>query len=248
MENVSVQDIVLATGGVLLSGDDGVMLNKIRLDSRQVETGDLFVPIIGEKVDAHKFLEQVAEKGAGAVLASEHKEKTEEMAETSCAWIAVDDTKKALQAVGRYLRKRLTLPIVGVTGSVGKTTSAAGVTSGAEVKPFTNGKVSFSETIRGGDVIKVTGLPTGAAYTITESGLDAGKYTTAWTLDGETLSTEKTLPTQTVGAADTALTVTNTRSSIAPTGLLLDAAPYGAMLALAAGSGLVFFRKRRRED
>ena len=125
-----------------------------------------------------------------------------------------------------------------------KTTSAAGVTSGAEVKPFTNGKVSFSETIRGGDVIKVTGLPTGAAYTITESGLDAGKYTTAWTLDGETLSTEKTLPTQTVGAADTALTVTNTRSSIAPTGLLLDAAPYGAMLALAAGSGLVFFRKR----
>ena len=129
-----------------------------------------------------------------------------------------------------------------------KTTSAAGVTSNAEVKPFTNGKVSFSETIRGGDVIKVTGLPTGAAYTITESGLDAGKYTTAWTLDGETLSTEKTLPTQTVGAADTALTVTNTRSSIAPTGLLLDAAPYGAMLALAAGSGLVFFRKRRRED
>ena len=129
-----------------------------------------------------------------------------------------------------------------------QTTSAAGVRSGAEVKPFTNGKVSFSETIRGGDVIEVTGLPTGAAYTITESGLDAEKYTTAWTLDGETLSTERALPTQTVGAADTALTVTNTRSSIAPTGLLLDAAPYGAMLALAAGSGLVFFRKRRRED
>ena len=129
-----------------------------------------------------------------------------------------------------------------------QTTSAAGVTSDAEVKPFTNGKVSFSETIRGGDVIEVTGLPTGAAYTITESGLDAEKYTTAWTLDGETLSTERALPTQTVGAADTALTVTNTRSSIAPTGLLLDAAPYGAMLALAAGSGLVFFRKRRRED
>lgn len=129
-----------------------------------------------------------------------------------------------------------------------QTTSAAGVTSNAEVKPFTNGKVSFSETIRGGDMIKVTGLPTGAAYTITESGLDAEKYTTAWTLDGETLSTERALPTQTVGAADTALTVTNTRSSIAPTGLLLDAAPYGAMLALAAGSGLVFFRKRRRED
>ena len=83
MENVSVQDIVRATGGVLLSGNGDTLLNKIRLDSRQVEAGDLFVPIIGEK----------------------------------------DYTKKALQAVGRYLRKRLTLPIVGVTGSVGKTTT-----------------------------------------------------------------------------------------------------------------------------
>ena len=123
MENVSVQDIIVATGGVLLSGNGGTMLNKIRLDSRQVESGDLFVPIIGEKVDAHKFLGQVAAKGAGAVLTSEHREKTAEMDETSCAWIAVDDTKKALQDVGRHLRKRLTLPIVGVTGSVGKTTT-----------------------------------------------------------------------------------------------------------------------------
>ena len=48
MENVSVQDIIVATGGVLLSGNGGTMLNKIRLDSRQVESGDLFVPIIGE--------------------------------------------------------------------------------------------------------------------------------------------------------------------------------------------------------
>ena len=123
MENVSVQDIVRATGGMLLYGNSDALLNKIRLDSRQVEAGDLFVPIIGEKVDAHRFLPQVAENGAGAVLTSEQNAKTEEMEKTSCAWIAVDDTKKALQAVGRYLRKRLTLPIVGVTGSVGKTTT-----------------------------------------------------------------------------------------------------------------------------
>ena len=98
MENVSVQDIVRATGGVLLSGNNDALLNKIRLDSRQVEAGDLFVPIIGEKVDAHRFLPQVAENGAGAVLTSEQNAKTEEMEKTSCAWIAVDDTKKALQA------------------------------------------------------------------------------------------------------------------------------------------------------
>ena len=49
-------------------------------------------------------------------------------------------------------------------------------------------------------------------------------------------------------AADTALTVTNTRNAATPTGLLLDVAPYGAMLALAAGSWAVFFRKRRHTD
>lgn len=65
----------------------------------------------------------VAEKGAGAVLTSEHKEKTEEMAGDLLCLDRCGDTKKALQAVGRYLRKRLTLPIVGVTGSVGKTTT-----------------------------------------------------------------------------------------------------------------------------
>ena len=85
MENVSVQDIVRATGGVLLSGNSDALLNKIRLDSRQVEAGDLFVPIIGEKVDAHRFLPQVAENGAGAVLTSEQNAKTEEMEKTSCA-------------------------------------------------------------------------------------------------------------------------------------------------------------------
>ena len=55
-----------------------------------------------------------------------------------------------------------------------------------------------------------------------------------------------TLAQRAMTAADTDITVTNTREATAPTGLLLDAAPYGAMLALAAGSGAVFFRKRRR--
>lgn len=105
MENVSVQDIVRATGGVLLSGNGDTLLNKIRLDSRQVEAGDLFVPIIGEKVDAHRFLPQVAENGAGAVLTSEQNAKTEEMEKTSCAWIAVDDTKKAAPGSGTLSQK-----------------------------------------------------------------------------------------------------------------------------------------------
>ncbi len=147
MEHVRVRDLVEATGGRLLGGDPDRELGKIRLDSRQVECGDLFVPIIGERVDGHRFIPQVIAAGAAAVLTSEHDAVPEtangcvagkaldeaagqsESGEGSAngtgsaAWIRVDDTKTALQDIGRYLRARLSLPLVGVTGSVGKTTT-----------------------------------------------------------------------------------------------------------------------------
>ena len=119
MEQVFVRDLVEATGGRLLAGNPDTAVMKIRLDSRQVEAGDLFVPIIGERVDGHRFIAQVIETGAAAVLTSEHEEAENQNA----AWIRVEDTKEALQNIGRYLRARLTLPLVGVTGSVGKTTT-----------------------------------------------------------------------------------------------------------------------------
>ena len=123
MEQVYVRDLVEATGGVLLSGNPDAEVSKIRLDSRQVEKGDLFVPIIGEKVDGHRFIPQVIAAGAAVVLTSEHNETEAKEADSDAAWIRVAETKNALQDIGRYLRARLTLPLVGVTGSVGKTTT-----------------------------------------------------------------------------------------------------------------------------
>lgn len=128
MEHVTGNDILEATGGRLLGGDPARKLKEIRLDSRDVKPGDLFVTLIGEQVDAHRFLPQVAAAGAGAVLLSDeaayqaYRERAGK-SENGTAWILVPDTKKALQDVGRFLRKRLTLPLVGVTGSVGKTTT-----------------------------------------------------------------------------------------------------------------------------
>lgn len=121
MEHVTVRDLVDATGGKLLAGNPDCEVKKIRLDSRQVEPGDLFVPIIGERVDGHKFIPQVIAAGAAVVLTSEHDEAP--VGECGAAYIRVDDTKSALQDIGRYLRGRLSLPLVGVTGSVGKTTT-----------------------------------------------------------------------------------------------------------------------------
>lgn len=135
MEHVTVGDLTAATGGVLLCGNPGTEVSHIKLDSRKVEPGDLFVPVIGEKVDAHTFIPQVIRAKAAAVFTSEHEAPPDGAADT--AFIRVADTRKALQDVGRYLRKRLTLPLVGVTGSVGKTTTremiAAALSAGYRV-------------------------------------------------------------------------------------------------------------------
>lgn len=119
MEYMKVREIIEASGGRLLCGSLDTPIAHISIDSRVMRGNDLFVPLIGEKVNAHRFLEQAILSGAAAVFTSEHREAPE----SDIAWIYVKDTKQALQDVGAYYRGRLKLPLVGVTGSVGKTTT-----------------------------------------------------------------------------------------------------------------------------
>ena len=123
MEGMTVYDLVTATGGTLLLGKGDSSVTGVAIDSREVKEGDLFVPLIGERIDAHKYIEAVLRQGAGAVLTSREPDESWKLAGGKGAVIQVEDTKKALQAIGSYYRDRLTLPLVGVTGSVGKTTT-----------------------------------------------------------------------------------------------------------------------------
>lgn len=117
MEQVTIRDIVKATGGKLLCGNPDKEITGFSIDSREGREDYLFVPIIGERVDAHRFIEG-ALKINGATLTSEHDEMEDEK-----PWIRVDDTVKAMQRIGTAYRNRLDLPVVAVTGSVGKTTT-----------------------------------------------------------------------------------------------------------------------------
>ena len=118
MVNMTVKEILSATGGRLLCGNENTVLEHISIDSRSMKGNDLFVPIIGEKQDAHRFIGQAFVNGATATLTSEH-----DAMDLAKPWIRVEDTKVALQAIGSYYRDRLKLPLVGITGSVGKTTT-----------------------------------------------------------------------------------------------------------------------------
>lgn len=118
MNNITVKDIIRATGGRLLCGDENIEITDICINSKEAKPGDLFVPIIGEKVDAHKFIENALEL-CSATLTSEHSE----IVIADKPYIQVKDTVKALQDIGVYIRNKFDIPIIGITGSVGKTTT-----------------------------------------------------------------------------------------------------------------------------
>ncbi len=160
MQDIKVKDLLEACGGTLLCGDPGTPVTGIGWDSRKMQDGDLFVPLKGEKADGHRFIAQALANGAAATLTGEHK--TEDAAvwadgkNAGKAWIAVPDTRKALQDIGRYYRGRLTLPLIGITGSVGKTTTkemvAAALSAGLRVYKTTgnlNSQIGVPATISG---------------------------------------------------------------------------------------------------
>lgn len=139
MENIKVKDVAAAVGGRLLSENGEAAVSAICIDSRKVEAHSLFVPLIGEKNDAHRFIMTALSQGASAVFTSEHEEDSLEFREgkrlyPEAAWIRVEDTRKALQDLGAYIRKRLDLPLVGITGSVGKTTTREMVAAALSAK------------------------------------------------------------------------------------------------------------------
>jgi UDP-N-acetylmuramoyl-tripeptide--D-alanyl-D-alanine ligase len=115
---MTVEEIASACGGRILAGSPEAFVTSVTTDSRQVKQGTLFVPIVGEKIDAHQFIGKALEAGASAVLTQEHH-----TAQCPGAWIAVEDTRTALQRIAAEWRKRFTGPIIGITGSVGKTTT-----------------------------------------------------------------------------------------------------------------------------
>lgn len=114
----TLQQLLPALSQATISADlaSDVSLSGLTTDSRRIAPGNLFVALRGDNFDAHDFLEQVASSGAAAVIAERVP------ANFALPAIIVPDTKQALAETGRYWRQQFTLPVIGVTGSNGKTT------------------------------------------------------------------------------------------------------------------------------
>ncbi len=121
MKELSLHQIAEWVDGALIQGTPAATVRGLSTDSRKVGAGDLFVALRGERLDAHKFLEDVAKAGASAMLVSSLPVATESY---GGGIIRVKDTLKALQTLAYYHRKASPgLFVVGVTGSNGKTST-----------------------------------------------------------------------------------------------------------------------------
>ena len=119
MKNMTLENIEKACGGRYIGTEAEKKTEALGvvIDSRQVESGYLFVAIPGEKVDGHKFIPDVFAKGAAAVLSEQQLE------DPAGPYILVESTTKALRDLAEYYRKSLDIKVVGITGSVGKTST-----------------------------------------------------------------------------------------------------------------------------
>ena len=123
MKELTLAQIAEACGGTLIGGNEAkeYTVTGVEIDSRRVKAGDLFVAIPGEKVDGHKFIPDVLKKGAYAL--------SQQSLDVDGAYILVEDTVTAMKRLARFYRNTLDIKVVGITGSVGKTSTKEMISS-----------------------------------------------------------------------------------------------------------------------
>lgn len=114
---MKVYEIIAATNGILLSGDKDLDIVEFTQDSRKINQGAMYIPIIGERFDGHDFIDGAFNNGAAAVITNR------DLSYHNKVVIKVEDTLKALQDMASYLRRNRNVKVIGVTGSVGKTST-----------------------------------------------------------------------------------------------------------------------------
>ena len=115
MKPISLGEVARACSGEL-RGDPDLLITSIVTDSRKAGASSLFAAIRGARADGHSFIAQTAAQGAVCALC-------EEAPEADVPYILTDSTLVALKRIAAYYRSLFSIPFVGVTGSVGKTST-----------------------------------------------------------------------------------------------------------------------------
>ena len=119
MEHMTLELIAACCNGTYFGEETkkNIEVSNIAIDSRKIMPGGLFIPICGERVDGHDFIPNVIQAGALACLSEKPLENP------PYPYILVKSTRTALQNIAAYYRKSLDIKVIGITGSVGKTST-----------------------------------------------------------------------------------------------------------------------------
>ena len=115
MKPITLREVAAACNGTLY-GDPDIKITSIVTDSRQAGEGSLFAAIRGARADGHAFIPMTVTQGAACVLC-------EEAPPVDTPYILVESTLVALKGIAEYYRSLFSIPFIGITGSVGKTST-----------------------------------------------------------------------------------------------------------------------------
>lgn len=123
MENINLHELISAVNGSFLLGDPHSVVRVISTDTRTLRRGDYYFALKGEHFDGHDFLKQAIEKQAGGLVISRKDIDLGNPFPAFPAIIQVEDTTRALGDIAGHYRRKWNIPVVGITGSNGKTTT-----------------------------------------------------------------------------------------------------------------------------
>ncbi|MFZ3122559.1 MAG: UDP-N-acetylmuramoyl-tripeptide--D-alanyl-D-alanine ligase [Thermodesulfovibrionales bacterium] len=130
MAILTVEDVINATGGrIVYKNGNSHPFTGVSIDSRTIGDGEIFVALRGVRFDGHDFIYKALERGSGALVnfpPAEHLKGK--------AIIYVKNTLSALQDIARYVRMRSNIPVIGITGTNGKTTTKELIASILSIK------------------------------------------------------------------------------------------------------------------
>lgn len=116
---MKVNELVEVTGATKFGSKQNFVINHIRIDSRMIEKNDCYIALLGKKLDGHEYIDAAIKKGAKIILCSTLPEKLNKWV----VYLLVEDTNLALLNLGKYMRMLHPVPLIAITGSVGKTTT-----------------------------------------------------------------------------------------------------------------------------
>ena len=167
MEAITVKELLAAVHGELLQGDETAQILGVNTDSRTVKSGEVFVPLVGERFDGHDYIEKAISAGAEGCLCA----RVPETLLPGKFYIKVPDTLLPLKDLAAWYRAQFSIPFVQVTGSVGKTTTKEMIASVLGVK-FHTLKTAANYNNEIGTPQTLLGLSRAHQAAVIETGMD----------------------------------------------------------------------------